>query len=394
MDQREAQSQSNRGEVEKIVQAVDHGELTRRQFIERGLALGLSVTALGAVLGACGGGETEATPAPMATTLPEVINLYNWSSYMSPQCLKDFETKYGVKVKETYYNSNEEMIAKLKAGATGYDVIFPTDMYVTVMQKTGLLQPLDMDYIPNFKYVTDPLFQTPSFDNPDDQDGKKYSVPYMFGTTGYCATLAKVPSPMDSWDQLWDATHKGDISMLDSERNTLGVGLIKLGYSFNTTSQEELDAAAQVLIEQKPLVLKYDQANTRRSIIQGLALTHCWDGDVGGAIKTIPADSIEYVLPSQGYNVWADGIAIAKSSENVYAAHLFLDHMLDPKQAGQAADFIGYQCVVSEGVQYYTDPLQVKMRATPEQLANGVFREDVGEFNAAYDQAWADLRAA
>ncbi len=216
----------------------------------------------------------------------------------------------------------------------------------------------------------------------------------MFGTTGYCATLAKVPSPMDSWDQLWDATYKGDISMLDSERNTLGVGLIKLGYSFNTTSQEELDAAIEVLIEQKPLVLKYDQANTRRSIVQGLALTHCWDGDVGLAIKTIPADSIEYVLPSQGYNVWADGIVIAKSSENVYAAHLFLNHMLDPKQAGQAADYIGYQCVVPGGVDYITDPIQKAMRPTPEQLANGVFREDVGEFNAAYDQAWADLRAA
>ena len=191
MDQQEAQSQSSRGEVEKIVQAVAHGELTRRQFIERGLALGLSVTALGTVLGACGGGETEATPTAMATTLPEEISLYNWSDYMSPQCLKDFEAEYGVKVNETYYNSNEEMIAKLKAGATGYDVIVPTDMYVTVMQKSGLLQPLDMDYIPNFKNVTDPLFQKPSFDNPDNQDGKKYSVPYMFGTTGYCATLAR-----------------------------------------------------------------------------------------------------------------------------------------------------------------------------------------------------------
>jgi spermidine/putrescine transport system substrate-binding protein len=396
MELKQGQGESNSSEFEKTVQAVAHGELTRRQFIERGLALGLSVTALGTVLGACGTDEASdgATPAAMDTSLPKEINIYNWSEYMSPQCLKDFQAKYGVKCNQTYYNSNEEMIAKLNAGATGYDVIFPTDMYVTVMQKSGLLLPLDMDYIPNFKYVTDPLFQKPSFDNPDDQDGKKYSVPYMFGTTGYCATLAKVPSPMDSWDQLWDAKYKGDISMLDSTRNTIGVGLLKLGCSFNTTSQEELDAALAVLIEQKPLVLKYDQANTRRSIVQGLALTHCWDGDVGLAIKTIPADSVEYVLPSQGYNVWADGIVIPKASENVYAAHLFLNHMLEPKQAGQAADYIGYQCVVAEGVNYITNPIQKSMRPTPEQLANGVFREDVGEFNAAYDEAWTTLRAA
>ncbi len=381
-------------ELEKIVAAVGHGELTRRQFVERGLALGLSLTALGTLLAACGEEEVGETPAEMDTSLPEELSIFNWSEYMAPICLKDFEEQYGVKVRQAFYNSNEEMITKLKAGATGYDVIFPTDMYVTVLAKSGLLQPLAMEHIPNFKYVTDPLFQAPSFDDPAKQDGKKYSVPYMFGTTGYCATLAKVPEPMDSWDQLWDARYKGDISMLDSIRNTLGVGLLKLGYSFNTTSQEELDAALDVLIEQKPLVLKYDQANTRRSIVQGVALVHCWDGDVGLAIKTIPADSIEYVLPSQGYNVWADGISIPKASKNIYAAHLFLNHMLDPKQAGQAADYIGYQCVVEEGIKYISNPIQRQMRPTEEQLSNGVFREDVGEFASAYDQAWVKLMAA
>jgi spermidine/putrescine transport system substrate-binding protein len=382
-------------EIDKIVSAVSHGELTRRQFIARGLALGLSATALGAVLGACGeADEAEETPAAMDTSLPEELSIYNWSEYMAPQCLEDFEAEYGVKCKQTFYNSNEELIAKLNAGATGYDVIFPTDMYVSIMQKSGLLMPLAMDYIPNFANVTQPLFRKPSFDDPDQQDGKKYSVPYMFGTTGYCATLAKVPDPMDSWDQLWDEAYSGEISMLDSTRNTLGVGLLKLGYSFNTTSQEELDAALEILIEQKPLVLKYDQANTRRSIVEGLALTHCWDGDVGLAIKSIPAESIEYVLPAQGYNVWADGIAIPSATENAYAAHLFLNHMLDPKQAGQAADYIGYQCVVEAGTEYITNPIQKAMRPTAEQLANGVFREDVGEFESAYDEAWTKLRAA
>lgn len=383
------------GEVEKVVQAVAHGELTRRQFLERGVALGLSLPAIAAVLGACGEEEPTdgATPEAMDTTLPESITLFNWSDYMSPQCFKDFEKAYGVKVKETYYDGNEALYAKLSAGATGYDVILPTDMWVSVLSKSGLIQPLNMDYIPNFKYVTDPVFQKPTFDNPDEQDGKKYSVPYMFGTTGYAATLAKVPSPMDSWDQLWDEAYKGGISMLNAPRETLGVGLIKLGYSPNTMSQDELDAAEAVLIEQKPLVLKYDSTNTRRSIVQGLPLTHCWDGDVGLAIQTIPAEDVEYVLPSQGYIVWADGIAVPKATENVYAAHLFLNHMLDPKQAGQAADYIGYHCVVPEGVQYYTNPQQVEMRPTAEQIASGKLAEDMGEFAAEYDQAWQNVVA-
>ena len=125
----------------------------------------------------------------MDTTLPESITLYNWSDYMSPQCLKDFEKEYGVKVKETFYDGNEALYAKLNAGATGYDVILPTDMWVTILceerphpaarhgarSRTSSTSPT-------------PLFQKPPFDNPDEQDGKKYSVPYMFGTTGYAAT--------------------------------------------------------------------------------------------------------------------------------------------------------------------------------------------------------------
>ena len=396
MERNARQGNSNLGEVEKIVTAVAHGELTRRQFLERGLALGLSVTALATVLGACGTDEATdgATPATMDTTLPEQINLFNWSDYMSPQCLTDFESAYGVKVKESFYDGNEALFAKMRAGATGYDVILPTDMWVTILRKADLIQPLNMDYIPNFKYVTDPVFQKPTFDNPDEQDGKKYSVPYMFGTTGYAAILAKVPSPMDSWDQLWDEKYKGEISMLNAPRETLGVGLIKQGYSPNTASQEELDASVEVLVQQKPLVLKYDSTNTRRSIVQGLALTHCWDGDVGLAIKSIPPEDVQYVLPSQGYIVWADGIAIPKATENVYAAHLFLNHMLDPKQAGQAADYIGYHCVVPEGVKYYTNPLQVQMRPTAEQIAAGKLAADVGEFQSQYDQAWQNVVAA
>ena len=393
----EKRQQSSISEVEKIVQGVAHGELTRRQFVERAVGLGLSFSAIGTVLAACGSGdEADAgnSPAPMDTTLPKEINIFNWSDYMSPQCLKDFEAEYGIKVKETFYDGNESLFAKLRAGATGYDVIFPTDMWVSVLRKSDLIQPLDMSKIPNFKYVTDPVFQKPTFDNPDEQDGKKYSVPYMFGTTGYAARLDKIADPQDSWDQLWDEAWKSQISMLDTPRETLGVGLIKSGYSPNTTSQEELDAGTQQCVDQKPLVLKYDATNTRRSIVQGLPLTHCWDGDVGLAIKEIPPEKVRYVLPSQGYIVWADGIAIPKAAPSVYAAHLFLNHMLLPKQAGQAADYIGYQCVVEEGVQYYTNPVQVEMRPTPEQIAAGKLAEDVGEFQTQYAEAWRKVKSA
>ena len=384
-----------RGELQKITGAAARGELTRRQFIERGVALGLSVGALGTVLAACGEEETaEETPQAWDTTLPKEIHIYNWSDYMSPECLENFEAEYGVKVRESYYDGNETMYAKLQAGATGYDVIFPTDMWVTILRKSDLLQPLDMALIPNFANVTQEVFQKPAFDNPDTQDGNKYSVPYMFGTTGYAATLAKVPAPQDSWIQLWDPAYERQISMLNAPRETLGVGLIKLGYSPNTTSQEELDQAVQQLIDQKPLVLKYDSTNTRRSIVEGLALTHCWDGDVALAIKAIPAEGVSYVLPSEGYIVWADGIAIPKVAPNPYAAHLFLNFMLDPKNVGAAADYIGYQPVVTAAMQYVTNESQVAMRPTDEVIEAGYLAEDVGDFQRNYDDAWREVVSA
>jgi spermidine/putrescine transport system substrate-binding protein len=385
-----------RSELEKICAAVAHGDLTRRQFIERGLALGLSLTALGTVLAACGDEETAAEPTPQAwdTSLPEEIVIYNWSDYMSPKCLKDFEEEYGVRARETYYDGNEAMFAKLRAGATGYDVVFPTDMWVTILIKSGLLQPLDMDLLPNFANVTQKVFQKPPFDDPDARDGEKYSVPYMFGTTGYAATLAKVPQPQDSWQQLWDPAYERGISMLNAPRETLGVGLIKLGYSPNTTVQEELDAAAQQCIGQKPLVLKYDSTNTRRSIVEGLPLTHCWDGDVGLAIKAIPAENVRYVLPSEGYIVWADGIVIPKAAPNPYAAHLFLNFMLDPVNVGEAANYIGYQPVVTAGMEYVTNETQKTMRPTDEVIDKGVLNEDVGDFQRNYDDAWREVMSA
>ena len=383
-------------EVEKIVQGVAHGELTRRQFVERAVGLGLSLSAIGTILAACGTGsdaDTGATPAPMDTTLPKEITIFNWADYMSPQCLKDFQAEYGIQVKQVYYDTNEDMFAKMRAGASGYDVIFPTDMWVSILSKSGLIQPLNMDYIPNFKYVTDPVFQKPTFDNPDNQGGKKYSVPYMFGTTGYAARLDKCADPQDSWDQLWDAGWKDKITMLDASRETLGVGLIKSGYSPNTTNQEELDAGTQQCIDQKPLVLKYD-STTMRLIVAGIPLVHCWDGDVGLAIKSIPPSKVKYVLPTEGYIVWADGVAIPTTAPSVYGATLFLNFMLLPKESGQAADYIGYQPVVSEAVQYITSPIQKRMRPTPEQIANGILNEDVGEFQKQYDEAWRRVKAA
>ena len=167
-------------DVVGLVNEIAGGRMSRRQFIERGLAMGLSVSAIGTILAACGRKSQSVSTAslpPMVTTKPKALNLFNWSDYMSPGVKKSFQKTTGIAVNETYYADNETLLAKLKLGATGYDVIVPSDYMVHIMLMSGLLQPLDMKYIPNYDKYVGQIFKDPPYDDPKQNGGMKYSVP-------------------------------------------------------------------------------------------------------------------------------------------------------------------------------------------------------------------------
>ena len=388
--------------AERLAHEVCEGRLSRREFLARTAALGLGATAVGALLAACGttstsSATTSASPVAMDTTLPKKLYIYNWSDYSSQDVYDDFEKQYGVTVVESFYDGNETLNTKLRAGAGGYDVVFPTDKWVSINAKSDLIQALDMSLIPNFaKYVTQPLFQKPPFDNPDEQGGKKYSVPYMFGSTGIGLRRDKVPNveAVDSWSIAWDPTWKRQISMLDEPVECVNAALMFLGYPANSTDQAQIDAATQKLIEQKPLVAQYTSTVDKREMIQGVPVVHCWDGDAAAAMKDIGESKLRYMLPKEGFMLWMDGIAIPTTAPSPYAAHLFLDFILEPKNAGSAANYIGYQPAVEDAMQYVTDKVQAAMRPTPDILAKGQLPKDLGAFEALYQDAWAKVKSA
>jgi spermidine/putrescine transport system substrate-binding protein len=388
--------------AERLVREVCEGRLSRREFITRAAALGLGASAIGALLAACGSTSPSSTasssaPAPLDTTLPAKLFIYNWSDYSSQQVYADFQKQYGIRVVESYYDGNETLNTKLRAGAGGYDVVFPTDKWVSINAKTGLIQPLHMDLIPNFaKYVTQPLFQKPPFDNPDQQGGKKYSVPYMFGSTGIGLRRDKVPNvdSVDSWAIAWDPTWKRQISMLDEPVECINAALMYLGYPANSTDQSQIDAATNKLIEQKPLVAQYTSTVDKREMIQGVPVVHCWDGDVAAAMKDIGQAKLRYMLPKEGFMLWMDGIAIPTTAPSPYAAHLFLNFILEPKNAGAAATAIGYQPAVEAAMQYVTDPVQKAMRPTKDILEKGQLPKDLGAFEQMYQDAWAKVKSS
>jgi len=376
------------------------GGITRRQFIERALVLGLSATSVGALAGACGGGgavDDAASIPPMDETKPAEVNFFNWTDYLNPAVKKDFEKETGIRVVETYYSSNEQARAKLAAGATGYDVVTPTDYMCHVMIKSGLLEPLDMKYLPNYQYAGK-QWQNPPYDSREEFGELRYGMPYMYGTTGYSHRTDKIPGELTDWTPMFDPANKGKINMLENEEECINMALLSLGYSIMTTSQDELDQATQKLIEQKPLVATYDSINMKRAMVQGQSFVMCWDGDTLMGIDALGGGAeakrlLKYVRPMEGFTLWTDTLVVPVGNNSRYGAHLWMDYLLDPKVMGKNTSYVWYMAP-SKASHKYTDPFALTLLPTKEELARSEIMDDVGEFAQQYSEAWRQVKSA
>ena len=184
------------------------------------------------------------------------LNLYNWDTYIGEETLPDFKDATGIEVKMDLFADNEELFAKLKEGNPGYDVIIPTNDFVERMMVAEMLVPLDHGLIPNFKNL-DPNFQDSAFD-----PGRKFSIPYMWGTQGIGYRISRVDSPPDSWGAVLDSDkYSGKIALLGDGASVIGVALKYLGYSYNSTDPQQLAEAEALLIKQKPHVKVFAEDN-------------------------------------------------------------------------------------------------------------------------------------
>ena len=203
-----------------------------------------------------------------------VLNVYNWGDYIDMQVVKDFEKEFNVKVNYEEFANNEEMLAKIKTGGTAYDVIFPSEYMIEYMINADMLHELDYSKLTNYVNIDDRM-KNLSYD-PEN----KHSVPFMWGVMGIVYNKELVEDEIDSWNDLWDEKYSGKIFMLDSSRDSFVPAFTKLGYSINTKDVNELNAARDELIKQKPLVKAYEVDNYKDQMIAGegaMALT--WSGD-------------------------------------------------------------------------------------------------------------------
>lgn len=317
-----------------------------------------------------------------------VLNVYNWGDYIDEDIFEQFEEETGIKINYETYATNEEMYTKINKGGTQYDIAIPSEYMIEKMIKEDLLEPIDLTKIPNYANIDD-QFKNLSFD-PNNQ----FSVPYFWGTVGIIYNTNLIDEPIDSWNVLWDEQYARQFTMVDSQRDSIMVALKKLGYSMNTKDVDELEAAKQALIEQKPLVLAYVGDNVKDMLIsEEAAMAVVWSGEASTVIQEY--DYFEYALPKEGSNMWFDNIVIPKGAKNIDAAHQFIDFLCRGDIGFLNADYVGYSTCNTETKKLIDPALIGTTYAYPDDslLDNFEIFQDPGDFIVEYDRIWTELKA-
>ena len=303
------------------------------------------------------------------------LNVQNWGQNIADgsdgtmDIIAAFEEKYPhIDVNYSTYETNEALYSKLAGGGITVDVIIPSDYMIERLIKEDMLLPLDFDNIPNFEYVQD-RFKNNAFD-PEN----KYSVPYTWGTVGIIYNSKFVDeADVTGWELLWNEKYAGKILMFDNSRDAFGVAQYLLGYSVNTTDKAELQACADLLAQQKPLVRQY----VMDQIYATMEGENAWIGTYYAGDCMLMMDNnpdLRFYLPEhQGFNLFIDAMCIPKCAKEKEAAELFINFLCDPEISGANMDYICYASPIAGATEYMEDYLADSEVIYPpdEVLANG-----------------------
>ncbi len=345
-------------------------------------------------------GTEQAAPAEISgrcgdpSRLSERVYFYNWTDYIDPEILTRFEEECGVEVVYDTYASNEDLLAKLQAGASGYDLIVPSDYMVTTMRELDMLRELDHANIPNLANLY-PRFTEAPYD-----PGNVYSVPYQWGTTGIGYNLDEVGSEPDSWAYLFDperaAQYAGRMSLLNDPRELIGAALKYLGYSANSTDPDELEQAKAVLLAVKPYVATFDSESFEDLLASGdVVIGHGWSGDYFRVIYENPDMNLGYIIPQEGGIIWTDNLAIPRTAPNPYTAEVLINYLLDPEMGGMLTNFTYYASPNQAAEPYILDEIKEDPGIYPaaETLDRMEFLRDLGAETLLWDRIWTEVKA-
>lgn len=335
------------------------------------------VAALGLGLAGCGGrGRT-------------VLHVYTWADYIKPELVKRFEKTHNCRVSIDTFDSNESMYAKIKAGAGGYDVIFPSSYMARLMNEQGMLQALDHARLPNLRSV-DPGYLRLAMD-----PGMTYSVPYMISYAGIACVEGRVAGFEPSWSMLDRPDLAGRMTMLNDMRETIGAALRFLGYSLNTVDEAQLKQARDIVVRWKKNLAKFENEQYKSGLASGeFLLVHGYSGDILQVAEE--AEGVRFALPKEGFSVACDDMVIPVAARQVELAHAFINFLHEPDVAAENTEHIMYACPNRDS--YPLLPAEIRdnpvLFPSAEDQARGEVIRDLGDRNSLYIRVWDEIKAA
>ncbi|WP_432461023.1 polyamine ABC transporter substrate-binding protein [Agarivorans sp. QJM3NY_25] len=318
----------------------------------------------------------------------ETLNLYNWGEYINPEVLSRFTESTGIKVKLDTYSSNEELLAKLQAGATGYDIVFPSVHMQDIMAQLHLLEKTHINQYSGFKHI-DSAFLTAE----SDPKGE-YCLPYAWGTVGILYNKELVPE-LNSWDDFFALPKQGkNIAMLDEMREVISVGLITHGKSVNSTDRDDLKVAQDYIIQQKGNIsaFTYDSIPMVQS------------GDIAAAQWYVGAmlyvfenpDELAYVIPEEGATKYQENMCVLKSAPNKANAQKFLEFFTQPEIAALNAKQQTNGTMNKDAIELLPDYLRNNPSINPPASVRAKLQmfKELGKGIKLYDRAWTKIRTS
>jgi spermidine/putrescine transport system substrate-binding protein len=314
------------------------------------------------------------------------LYIYNWTYYTPDSVIEKFEKEYGVKVVYDEFASNEDMYAKIQAGGSGYDIIFPSGDYVSIMKEQNMFEKIDKTKLANLDNIDPLVLQKAAYDPAMD-----YSVPYYWGAAGIAVNTAKVPRFDKSWSIFSRTDLKNRMTMMDDMREVLGDALVHLGYSVNSSSPAEITAARNLVnTVWKPNLVKFDAesfgkgyANGDFFVVQGYAeVVYEEIADNAQLLK----DTV-FFIPPEGGPAYIDSMCILKGAKNIDLAHKFIDFIHRPEIYAEFCDIFGFSATVNVPARQFQT---VTPYYTADDLKNTELKDDVGAALDLYNAAWFD----
>ncbi|MGA0000251.1 MAG: polyamine ABC transporter substrate-binding protein [Steroidobacteraceae bacterium] len=359
----------------------------------KGLAVMVAVT-----LGVAGCGKKDDAAGAGGPEEP-VLNVYNWSDYISDNAIGDFETATGIQVTYDMFDSNEVLETKLLAGSTGYDIVVPSASFLERQIKAGVFMPLDKSKLPNLANMDPEIMARVALHDPDNT----YAVPYLWGTTGIGYNPEKVKEVLgtdtiDSWATIFEPENAAKLAkcglvMLDAPTEVFDTALIYLGKDPNGENEEDLNAAKDLLMKVRPHVRYFHSSSYIDDLANGeICVALGWSGDIfqardAGAEAETPV-TVAYSIPKEGAIMWFDMMAIPADAKHPDNAHQFINYLMDPQVIAGITNYVVYANGNAASLEFVDE----ETRNDPAVYPTAEVKQKREDYSRLSNRAWTNVQ--